>query len=192
MSLTSISELTDPDARRAAKVWFDRFKTAFTGDQAALAAAVASLEAHLIEALDGDFAADARTVNAALSRLGPPEALAAEWSGQAEAATPRAPAGPGRRLILFALRIVRAVGVALGLVFLIAALARLVDPGSVGLFQLEDGNWLMGTRNARSVAADVLGVWTAPLFALAGAGFMAASLGGLGAVRAWLKRSVKG
>lgn len=192
MSLTSISELTDPDARRAARAWFDRFRTAFPGDEEAAAAAQASLEAHLIEALDGDPAAGAQAVNAALSRLGPPEALAAEWNGPAEASIARAQAGPGRRLILVALRIVRGVGMALGLIFLIAALVRLVDPGSVGLFQLEDGTWLIGTRNARSVAADVLGAWTAPLFALAGAGFMAASLSGLGAVRAWLKRSMRG
>jgi hypothetical protein len=184
MTLTAITGLTDPEARRHAKAWFDRFEAAFAGSRQAAASARASLEAHLIEALEGDADADAATVQAALSRLGAPEDLAAEWS----AGAPPAPGDAAGRLLSIAVKFVRGVGVALGLIFLLGALARLADPGSVGLFQLENGEWLVGTRNERAVAGDVLGVWTAPLFALAGAGLMAASLGGVRAVKRVLNR----
>jgi hypothetical protein len=185
MTLTSITELVDAEARRRAAAWFDRFDVAFPGGREAAASARATLETHLIEALDDDPAADLQTVEAALKRLGAPEDLAADWGGHDPAAAPE-PASVARRALGVALRLTRSVGIALSLVLLLGALVRLVDPGSVGLFQLEDGTLLAGTRNERPVAADLLGPWTAPVFALAGAGFMAASLGGVRVVKVWL------
>ncbi|MEQ8435507.1 MAG: hypothetical protein RIA71_14840 [Oceanicaulis sp.] len=160
MIMTRLDELQDAEAHSAAKAWFERFEAAFAGDTADVEQARATLAAHVIEAIEADPAASPSRVNEALDRLGPPEALAREWSGPAPELTPTwlqwVRAG--------AVSMMRALAGVLSAVFAFAALGRLADPDIVGLFAMEEGGFLLGTPSGKAVEADLLGGFTAPVF----------------------------
>lgn len=160
MILERIQDLVDAAARDRARAWFDRFETAYAGETQACVAARAQLETHLIEALEADARASAEQVETALARLGSPEEIAEEWSGEPAASPPE---GAGKKVFRLAASLARGVCAILGLVLLAAVFARLSDPAAVGVFELTDGTWLVGTVNDQAVSRDVLGVWTLPV-----------------------------
>ncbi|WP_306017556.1 hypothetical protein [Oceanicaulis sp. MMSF_3324] len=160
MILERIQDLVDAAARDRAQAWFDRFETAYVGEAQACKAARAQLETHLIEALEADARASAEQVETALARLGSPEEIAEEWSGEPAASPPE---DAGKKVFRLAASLARGVCAVLGLVLLAAVFARLSDPAAVGVFELTDGTWLVGTVNDQAVSRDVLGVWTLPV-----------------------------
>lgn len=160
MILERIQDLVDAAARDRAQAWFDRFETAYVGEAQACKAARAQLETHLIESLEADARASAEQVETALARLGSPEEIAEEWSGEPAASPPE---GAGKKVFRLAASLARGVCAVLGLVLLAAVFARLSDPAAVGVFELTDGTWLVGTVNDQAVSRDVLGVWTLPV-----------------------------
>lgn len=177
MSLTSLNDIADPRARALVRDWFERFGGEFGGDPEASASARLALEAHLIEAINDEPGADLARVEAALARLGAPEILAKEWGGGA-AGPQRTQSRPTLRVLAIIVSVAQALGVALGVICIVGAAVRLFDPEAVGLFQLADGSWLVGTPSGQPVAADALGLWTAPVFLLTGVAVLGLSLVG--------------
>ena len=188
MKLARIHDLADKTAREHAQAWFDRFEAAYAGESAARKTARDQLETHLIEALHDDASASVRQVDEALARLGAPEEIAAEWSGASLVSSQN---GARQKIARLAGSLARGVSIVIGLLMLAAAFARVSDPASVGLFQLADGSWLVGTVNGQEVSKDVLGGWTVPVaLSLALAFLIGASArsGVWSAITGWRKR----
>ena len=70
------------------------------------------------------------------------------------------------------------MGGVLGAVLILGALARLIDPQSVGMVVLTEGTILIGTLGEADIVRDVLGMWTAPVFAILGAACLGVAIKG--------------
>ena len=188
MNLVRVQDLADKAARVHARDWFDRFAKAYVGDAVARDNARDQLESHLIEALESDPQASVQRVDEALARLGVPEEIAAEWS---EAPLEAPSGGVRRKVVRFAASLARGASGILAMLMLAAALARMSDPQSVGVFRLSDGVWLLGTANNQNVEQDVLGAWTIPVALALALALMVGARAGLGlwsAIMSWRKK----
>ena len=172
MSLTKVRDLEDRGARLLAMDWFDRLDAEFGADTALARRARNVLEAHLIDALTAKADASAVSVEHALAGMGDPAQLAADWIEEhAETANARGP-----RLLRAIVSSLQLVGVVLSGLFVLGGLVRLFDPTAVGLFAMADGATLIGTPAGQTVAVDLLGIWTAPIFLLIGLALLAVSI----------------
>lgn len=184
MSLVRIRDLKNRAARTLALNWFDRLAAEFGPHTAIAGTAAKTLESHLIDALQGRADASAVDVERALSELGDPAQLAADWiENHAEAAI-----GRGRVLVRAVVTTVTLVGGLVGGLLLLGGVVRLLDPGAVGLFAIEGGSILIGTPTGETISQDLLGGWTAPVFLIGGLVVMGLSIE---ASRLWLLRQLR-
>ncbi len=171
-----LTELESEPARAAVAAWFIEADWVLSRLNRPEADALrAELEARIIVLLDGDAAADAARVAAALHEAGEPGEIlppvAADRAARAAARTLH----PAR--VIEALRYGAMSGVArltavtmLALVYMLALLTaatgivKLFAPEAAGLFRLEEGGWIFGLRAGRDAPVqDVLGWLYIPL-----------------------------
>lgn len=174
--MTDALNPTDPKAHKLVAAWFARFDAVFSGDNAALQNAHQMLSDHLEDALEHAGETSQTDIALALSALGEPEEVAADWCGAPLTAV--ATVTPGQSSLSLQVRSVfRGLGFVFGALMVIAAIARWIDPTSVGLFEMSDGTILIGTPNGGEIERDLLGPVTAPLCVLIGTGLLALSFG---------------
>ena len=189
--MTDVSHLTsEKDARNALAEYFTALERHLSDRRLAVRNAVRSgVYEHLADAIKAAGRSDLQTVSDAIEALGKPDSFAGAWADAIERARPLTGfSAIGLHLRSHALSlsklVLAGVSFAVGLIFALAFLGRVVSPDTVGIFVLSDGSWLLGTwtDGASTIARDVLGQATAPVAVALAATFFAL---------AWRMRSVR-
>ena len=140
----------------------------------------AGVEAHLLEALDHDASTDVAKLNAALKALGDPIEFADDWADAVELRYPREPLETASSFVRTHVLLMGQIALTClcvlgGLAGLAGFVGRLVDPDSVGVFRLADGEVFIGTWTSyyAAIEQDMLGAMTAPISLLLAVTFFA-------------------
>jgi hypothetical protein len=171
--MTQWTKLADAEARAAFATYFAKVDRALAALPRSEADDVKrELEQHALEAV-----ADAGGAPAALARLGDPDDFLPDLVAdrlRARASRTFSPLdvaralgrGAGAGIAGFVLSVLAGVGYVVAVCAAAMGIMRLVDPGSAGIFRLDDGRMLIGFGETLG-GTDISGPWFSPL-AIAG------------------------